>query len=338
MKAYCKSNLLPAIETWDAWAKIFTNLHVWKPAIHKICQREAIPITSIKPGYPGTNAVFIVNQDTVVKIYAPFCHDDYHLERELLSELGKNTLIPAPKIIAKGLLEDQISWPYIIMEFLPGQPIREVRKRIEHQNLMELTYHMGKIVREIHRTPLSALIHLDRSQKGWQRYTKYQVTNMEKKMQRRHTLPETVISKIPLYVYSELAKHREDKVCQLTLVHGDLTEDHWLLHKNQGVWSISGLLDFADAKISPRTYEWAALWFGALGQNHSSLSSFMQGYNPAIKIDESFYKHAMAYTFLHEFGVEIIEYILPEHIRRQIQSIDHLLQVLWGQEASERLL
>lgn len=310
---------------------MFTKVVLWKPAVQEICFRASIPLESIATAYPGTNAVFIVNQRFVVKIYAPFCHDDYHLERELLSKLGDKTLIPAPLIHAMGILEDRISWPYIIMEYLPGQPIREVRDKITHNNLMEITARMGTIVRTLHKIPISSLNNLDRSQNGWRRYSQQQIKTVVKKLQRNRILPDSVIQAIPAFIAAEIAKHREGHNERLSLVHGDLTADHWLLNNHQGQWSLSALLDFADAKISPLAYEWVALWFGALDRNHESLLSFMHSYDPNITIDDDFYGRAMAYTFLHEFGAEIIETVLPEHIRDSITSNEHLIQVLWRQ-------
>ncbi len=327
MTTYGKTRLLPVIETWEAWARIFTKVALWKPAVQEICRRASITLESIETGYPGTNAVFLVNQCYVVKIYAPFCHDDYHLERELLTKFGEKALIPAPALLARGILEDSISWPYIIMEYLPGQPIREVRDKIVRANLMEITAHMGKIVRTMHKIPITSLIYLDRSQNGWQRYCQQQLKTLMKKLQRNHILPDPIVEAIPVYVSSESAKRKEP----MTLVHGDLTEDHWLLVNTQGHWALSGLFDFADAKISPPSYEWVALWFGALDRNHESMASFMHSYDPAIALDDAFCMRAMAYTFLHEFGAEIIDNVLPEHDRNTIRSIGDLTQILWRQ-------
>ncbi|TFG71236.1 MAG: aminoglycoside phosphotransferase family protein [Anaerolineales bacterium] len=331
MTTYPKTRLLPVIETWEAWGQVFTKVALWKPAVQEICRRASIPLESIETGYPGTNAVFVVNQRYVVKIYAPFCHDDYHLERELLTKLGEKTLIPAPAILARGILEDSISWPYIIMEYLSGQPIREVREKIDHANLLEITAHMGTIVRVLHKIPIASLNNLDRSQSGWQRYCQHQLKTLMKKLQRNYILPDPVIEAIPAFVADEIFKGRASKNTPLALVHGDLTEDHWLLDDTHGHWSLSGLFDFADAKISPATYEWVALWFGALDRNHENLASFMHSYDPTIMLDDDFYRRAMAYTFLHEFGAEIIDNVLPEHIRNDIPSIEHLVQVLWCQ-------
>ncbi len=137
---------------------------------------------------------------------------------------------------------------------------------------------------------------------------------------------------IPSFISAELDKCRGDHDSHLSLVHGDLTEDHWLLLNKMGRWSISALIDFADAIICPATYEWPALWVGALGRDHDSLHAFMNSYDPNINIDGDFYRHAMAYTFLHEFGVDILEYILPRSSTNDIASIDSLIQLFWMPE------
>jgi hygromycin-B 7''-O-kinase len=327
-----KTKLLPVVDSWDDWAEIFTNTGIWKPVVSAICQKASIPMESMQGGYPGTNAVFIVNQLYVVKIYAPFCHDDFYLERELLGEIGKRRRIPIPRIITKGILEDRISWPYIIMSYMPGQPIREVRSLINSASSIDIAHRMGTIVYNLHQTPISSFKNLDHSRNGWIRYTHQIINSVSIKLQRKHILPQNLIRDIPSFVQSILAKYRGHPSEKLTLVHGDLTEDHWLLHNADGQWQISALIDFADAKISPAAYEWPALWFSGLASDTKSFHAFMESYNPTVALDDDFYQQAMAYTFLHEFGAEILEWVLSQHKTKQINSIECLIELLWMQD------
>ena len=69
--------LLPAIHTWAEWASLFTNVPRWTPVVHAIGRQAAIPIERIEAGFPGTNAVFVLDRTYVLKIYAPFCRRDF---------------------------------------------------------------------------------------------------------------------------------------------------------------------------------------------------------------------------------------------------------------------
>ena len=75
--------LLPDIKTWQEWGGMFTDVAQWRAAVDEICRREQIRYRQIMAGYPGTNAVFVLDRSYVVKIYAPFCHEDFDLERTL---------------------------------------------------------------------------------------------------------------------------------------------------------------------------------------------------------------------------------------------------------------
>ena len=86
--------LLPAIRTWAEWGEMFTNVAQWAPVVRAICRKEGIPCRDLEAGYPGTNAVYIVDRTCVVKVYAPFCHEDYALECDLYPILARDPQIP----------------------------------------------------------------------------------------------------------------------------------------------------------------------------------------------------------------------------------------------------
>ena len=154
------TSLLPVVTTWAEWGRMFTNVAQWTIAVREICRRHHLPAQHVEAGYPGTNAVFVVDNVYVVKIYAPFCPEDFDLERELYVLLGQNPHVPVPSLIAQGILEDQIRWPYIIIDFKPGAPIREVRSRIPRRNLLRIAAHGGHRA-PTHRVPVETLRALD---------------------------------------------------------------------------------------------------------------------------------------------------------------------------------
>ncbi|MBN1875557.1 MAG: aminoglycoside phosphotransferase family protein [Anaerolineae bacterium] len=318
--------MLPVIHTWEEWGRVFTNVSQWEAAVREICRREAIPVNDIEAGFPGTNAVFVVDQAYVVKIYAPFCREDFELERELYSLLASIGNFPVPHLMAQGILEDHIDWPYIVMNFIPGQPIAEVRAQIPKQNLNKIAGTLGRAVRQLHKIPLDVITSLDTSLEGWQKFLQQQRDKVVVANQQQHVLPPELIVEIPAFLDACLP---ELSTSPLVLLNGDLTQDHVLLVQNTNQWRISGLIDFADSLIGPREYEWIALWFGALDRNFDELQCFMHQYDPALSLDEAFFQRAMAFTFLHEFGAEIIAWVLGRIGNPEITSLAELGAVLW---------
>ena len=153
--------LLPQIENWDHWSRIFTDLDLWKPVVSAICSTERIAYSSIETGYPGTNAVFILDRRYVVKIYNPVWKD-LAAEREVHVRLLQDGTVPVPGIVSSGTFEHRIGWDYLITEFVDGAPLREFRDSIGPSDLVRISSNLGEIVRALHDTtgPIrDAIIH-----------------------------------------------------------------------------------------------------------------------------------------------------------------------------------
>lgn len=305
---------------------MFTNTAQWVAAVREICHRHNLPVQHVEAGYPGTNAVFVVDDAYVVKIYAPFCPEDFDLERELYALLGANPRLPVPELLAEGILEDQIDWPYIVIDFKSGMPIREARTLIPHRNLLRIAAELGEIVRELHRVPVASLTSLAHTQASWQRFMRQRQIEVADAALWNGILPESVVAEIPEFLASALDGAEETP---LALLNGDLTEDHILLKQRSGKWRISGLIDFGDALVGSRDYEWIALWFSALDRDYEELTAFMAAYDPRLKLDDAFFTRAMAFTFLHEFGADILALTLKAMGQPQIESLQELQALLW---------
>lgn len=318
--------LLPIVTTWAEWGRMFTNVAQWTSVVREICRRHNLPAQHVEAGFPGTNAVFVVDDAYVVKIYAPFCPEDFDLERELYAHLGSNSHIPVPALIAQGVLEDQIQWPYIIIDFKPGAPIREVRDRIPYRNLLRIAADMGAMVRHLHRAPVAQLTSLDHTQAGWREFVQRRAVESAEAGQWEGILPAPVVAEIPGFLVSVLDGGEN---VPLVLMNGDLTEDHILLQRDSGKWRISGLIDFGDALVGQREYEWIALWFSGLDRDYECLTAFMDSYDPHIKLDDDFFTRAMAFTFLHEFATDIMALTMKALGDPQIMSLQELQAVLW---------
>ena len=319
-------SLLPVITTWTEWGQMFTNTAQWVAVVREICHRHALPVEHVEAGYPGTNAVFVVDDAYVVKIYAPFCPEDFDLECELYTLLGPNPHLPVPQLIAQGVLEDRIRWPYIIIDFKPGVPIREVRDCIPHRNLERIAAGLGEMVRELHRVPVASLTVVPHNRASWEAFVHRRQIEVTELAYWAGILPAPVVVEIPEFLASVLARDGETP---LTLVNGDLTEDHILLEQRDGKWHISALIDFGDALVGARDYEWIALWFSGLDRDYDGLAAFMAAYDPRLKLDDAFFTRAMAFTFLHEFGPDILALTLKALGKPQVASIQELQALLW---------
>jgi hygromycin-B 7''-O-kinase len=108
------------------------------------------------------------------------------------------------------------------------------------------------------------------------------------------------------------------------LLHGDLTQDHALVTEQGGVWSLSGLIDWADAEIGHPAYEWVALYFGFCDGDVALLRAFLAGYAPNAVGRLPDRRQFLAYTLLHRFGAHILAGALPNETRRDLANLDEL--------------
>ncbi len=320
--------LLPEINTWVQWGKIFTDTKIWTPIIKEICEKEGIQFIDIRSGFPGTNAVFILDNTYVIKIYPKRCHSDYEHELEIQGILQENSNIIIPRILYNGVFMDRVKWPYIIMEYIQGEAIRDVRDKIARQNKIEIYSQLGKMVKEIHDTSFDSMSNMNISDESYKSFINHRIKDCVKENIKKEVLSEKVIDQIPDFINSvDITPQNFTKV----LVNGDLTEDHLLLKKCNGRWEIAALIDLADGKIAQREYDWIALWFSLLNSDVEGMKAFMYSYNSSININEEFRNKAMVFTFLHQFGAEIIENELKNEEKSKIESIEQLKDLLWPQ-------
>lgn len=317
---------LPLVTTWEEWCRIFTDITLWEPAIREICRIEGISVTTVSPGFPGSNAVFLLDDKMVIKISPPQYHDDHRTELEIGRVLGNR--IPIPKVLMSGVFHDRIDWPWFIMEFKPGLAVREIRNRIDRENWLEICRGAGAIAREIHAAALSELECVDTTREGWTTFVENRRTDVINELKDAGVPESSAFDEIRSLI-AEFAFPESP----LVLVNADLSEDHLLLVEQNGIWRISSLIDLADSQIATVPYEWPALWFGLLGQDKESLAAFLEAYDPAIKADADFRRTLFAYTLLHRFCWRGVRDILIRLGSAPGFSLGNILDTFFWQEA-----
>ena len=211
---------LPTVVTWEQWSAIFSDVALWRPVVSEICSGEGIAYSSMEAGYPGTNAVFLLDRMYVIKIYSPLWHD-FGVERELHIALGREADIPVPTMVTSGRFVDRVEWDYLITEFVEGRPIRELRNSLCRKDLIDIAARLGEIVQALHDTDLTSLESLKRHREtGWQLAQRRKIEVVTEIRQKR-LLPDDVLDSLESFLEAastELGDHRT------VLVHGDLTE------------------------------------------------------------------------------------------------------------------
>lgn len=323
-----RTNYLSAPDNWAEWGAMFTDATLWEPVVKRICQGTGVSTAEhVGAGYPGSSAVFIVDEAVVVKIFAPFLTHDYFQELETYQLIDTRLDPYMPELLAYGTYPDKIDWYFLIMEFMPGQSIREVRVEIPEEENSAIAQELGLLIRRLHNTPLDAASYIKSTTADWFTFLKERRQRCLEELRDKTDIPLPVIRDVFYLLSSDVLKPAKD--FRPSLLNGDFTEDHLLLEKRLGQWRISGLIDWADSLVGAPEYEWVALWFGLCGQDVWMFRDIMKAYDPTMQLNLAFRKRMMAYTFVHRFGPTLIGEMLQQSGAPTITSLADLQSWLW---------
>ena len=322
------NNLLPAIHDWADWSAVFTDAELWRPAIERLWAAEpslaagsgVARIETVIAGFPGTCAVFILNATAVIKLFPPMVAGDFVRERAVYRLLD-DRLPEMPRLLADGVLHDRIDWPYLVTSFLPGAAWREVQAAMPQAQQLAVARALGERIGRVHATPITpdplASGHGWPPPDAWPRFVAARLVEAPAAL--RAVLPEPVAAEAELLLQGTEWLDRPPR-----LLHGDLTQDHVLVTVQDGVWTLSGLIDWADAEVGDPAYEWVALYFGFCDGEAALLRAFLAGYDPDGGGQLPDRRRLLAYTLLHRFGAHIFAGALPDETRRDLAGLDEL--------------
>jgi hygromycin-B 7''-O-kinase len=310
-----------------AYGALFTNTAYWQAYVAVICARHGLECHTIRSGLPGTNAVFLVDQQYAVKLYSDLFGGSHSFpaERECYALIAAALTIAAPVLIASGELFDSASgwpWPYLVTSLLPGMSLGE-SDALSDSNQIELATWLGTFLRQIHGLPLAQNLHLRANWGHFLAFLHHQRAQVVEQHTRWGVLPPHLITALEDYLppVAQLV----DQTHPPRLLHCDLNADHVLGDFVGGQWLPSGVIDFGDAKVGDPVYELVALHLGLFRGNKTLLNAALSAYaDSCILIDLP--RRAMAYTLLHEFNV-------LEGMHEQIQTIatlEDLAEHIWN--------
>ncbi len=321
---------LPVVHDWDDWRPIFTDSALWRPLIEEIWAADStLPAVTgvempdtVEAGYPGTSAVFVVDQEVVVKLFPPMIPHDFEKEQRAHRLLPRDGL-HIPALLAEGIIRDRIDWPYLISAYVPGEAWRDCSRRLKIDEQINILKKLGGIIRAVHATTLPtdgdwpSLV-------AWQGLVDDRLLHVADELRRQTALSYRIIQEIERLLPSIDWSAFRPRLC-----HADLTEDHLLLSQESGQWQIAGLIDWADAEVAPPLYEGVTLWFSLCGRRRDLFDAFLVGYDDGALAKEISVERMLAFTFLHRFGATILNDILPSEEQRAVGDLKALKQLLF---------
>ncbi len=319
------SSLLPPIESWADWSAIFEDVRLWRPVIDAICCSHGISYRTIQTPPSNTNAVFLLDRRFILKIYSPFW-SEFEIEPRLIEVLEANAAVPVPKIVAAGRYQDRVTWSYLVLEACSGQTLDAIRSELTRNDLLAICAQVGLVVRALHQTDVSQLdaIHPGES---WDDLVARRRSEVQDELTRTGMIGPDAVEELTGILDRVIADSRRSP---RTLVHGDLESDHILLKRLDGQWTVTSIIDFGDAKIGDRDYEWMPVWLGLFDRDIQAMRAFLNTYDPGLLTDRGFPRRVMAWTLLHDFGTDAVSGLLKRtNAPTPIQTFSGLQKILW---------
>jgi hygromycin-B 7''-O-kinase len=241
--------LLPAIPDLDAYRRVYRDEDTWLPAMRAICAQQGLDPGTLAFAPPGSHVVFRVGDALYIKLFAPFWRSDYVSERAVLGTLDGHATLPVPRLVAEGQIE---GWPYVIITAVRGTPLCEVWHRLSESERMRVCYECGTFMAALHAVPTEGLeaIAVD-----WDAFVQARA---------KACLEQAASSGLEqgwLDAVRSLLEHAlppPGTSFQPVLLSADVTDEHVMIEQYDGRWALAGYIDFGDAMVGDRLYEFAA--------------------------------------------------------------------------------
>lgn len=310
---------LPVIADAADFRRRFSD-DVWQQAAVIICDRHHLPYTSLRRSPQGENIIFFVDEQLIIKIFAPF-RQSYLREKAALEYAQGKLDIETPAILCTGELE---GWSYLVMTRLSGVPAREAWLEMELHERIEVVSGLGAALKSLHNyaAPLSQ----PALNRDWQGFIERQAKTSVERQRACGANPEWLES-LPDYIDARLELLPAEY--EPALLHGDVHLGNLLLAQENGCWKITGLFDFGDSFCGFHEYDFVAPGV-LMAQGSRELQRAMllaYGYQES-QLDLNLRARLMLLTVLYECS-DLRKYALRLTPEAVTFTLDELEAAIW---------
>lgn len=282
----------------------------WLPAIAEICRNHGLSPATLIPFQDGSNLIASVADEYVIKVFPPFHRNQWESEHRTLTKLWNHDIsIPIPRLLAEGERED--NWTYVILSKLPGESLERVWPGLTIVEKIACMRQIGRIMASVHAVTVGDLSDLD---PPWQPFLQLQVAQCQARHQRLG-MPEWFLNEIEEFVPSKSVLLPNEPPVILT---GEYTPFNLLASNVDSQWQITGMIDFGDAMVGFREYDFLGPCL-FLGEGNARLiDALFAGYgHPNPRFDDALRSRLLLLAILHRYS----------HLRAQIRIDDWLARV-----------
>lgn len=266
----------------------------WLPAMRIIAERHGLDSTALYAERTGTNVVFRAGDEAWIKLIAPLWPEDYDREQCGLSAMNDLDDIPAPRLLADGELE---GWPYLVLGTVEGASVVTVWAGLGRKDQIDLATQIGELMARMHAVPTTGMAALEHD---WDAFMARQRTQCGARHVRRGVDAHW---QVEVDRYLEAAPMLDAPDSEPVFLHADITDEHVLVKEQGGRWTVTGIIDFADAMIGQPLYEFAAPAVFLTQRQPWAQRALLRGYGFAeAELTETLAQRLTAYVLLHRYG------------------------------------
>lgn len=310
---------LSTIHTFEDYEKL--KAHIEEDLARAIIHKHQLPEAPLTLFSDGTNIVFSYADNQVIKIFPPFHQSQFENERLVLKHLDGKLSTKTPSLEHEGEL---FGWPYLIMSKLEGINLETLWETMPHNNKMIILCELGKLIQEVHALPTDGLEAIDCH---WPQFLEKQIANCVEQHQTKG-LSTDLVQQLPTYLNS--IKEVLPEIKKPVILTGEYTPMNFLVEQVDGIWHISGLIDFGDAMLGLPEYDLLGPGAFLIQGDKQLLSEFLTayGYLPHQLTSRLSYQ-LTALMLLHQYSNLNIQVRIPNW-KDKVDSLKDLENLVWG--------
>lgn len=312
---------LASIKSFEEFETLKQNSNTFKHVVREILVRHHLPLSPLTSFSEGSNIVFSYEDRLVIKLYPPFHQDQFKSERLILKALEGNLSVKTPALKGEGEIA---GWPYIIMTQLEGTLLETLWDTLDHHNKLIIMDELGSLIREVHSLPTQGLKSIDCH---WKMFIENQIKACLDN-HRIKNLPLWFLQQIPSYI--ETLKAALLEIEKPVILTGEYTPMNFLVTHFDGVWHISGLIDFGDAMLGHPKYDLLGPGAFLIQGNKDLLKAFLKAYGfSPHELNADLSRHLMALILLHKYSNLDIQ-VRITNWKDKVSSLKGLEDLVWG--------
>jgi hygromycin-B 7''-O-kinase len=305
--------VLPPVETDEEWDAIVPDEAVMRPGAEDLCARLGLAGTPLTRFPDGSQPVYAVGDEHVLKLFPKVAAQDGITEGRVLTHLQGLLPVPTPQVRDFGPYEN--GWQYVLMSRLRGENLAGVWGHTARADRERLVADVGETLAVLHSLdpePLRDVL----GPGEWGAFLDRQAGGAVEQ-QRAHGLPAAWLEQIPDF----LASVSLPRAPRRSLLHTEVMRQHFLVDPDE--WRLTGLFDFEPAMIGDRAYDFVGVGLFVTGGDPDLLARLTKSYGHDFEPSE-----LLAYTLLHVYSN------LPWYMRElgtpTEESLESLAQAWFG--------